>query len=457
MAGRSLVATLVAASALSALAPAAGSSAPSVTAWRVNELVQGPSFAEPGVAAGPRTGLLVSACDANSGVAASFWRSPDAGRTWSRPFTVGGSAIGCGDADTAIGPDGYEYALVLGTGVTVYRSKDGRSWSGPATFPAVARAGQPDRPWFVTDPRRPNVVRLFTSEVGGNVVEWTSTDHAASFTGPALVTRGANSEAALTIGSRPLVDPTDPARIMLFYETADLAGTLASVDGQELTAFPFGQLWEASSTDGGGTWTNRKVVTVASTFHGRSGTLGHLLPATAVDAQGTVYVVLSVQLATDPATHLYLLHAKAGGPWSPPVRIDRGVGSNVYPALAVAHPGQLYLSWYASPTPSFAASSARWSEEVATVTGALSAQPAVHVVRLGPDPVHVGAIEQAGAVGHDLGEDWSLRDFQSVTADACGHPHVMWADDASAPGRVFTATTGRPCRVRVAKKVRRAR
>ena len=47
----------------------------------------------------------------------------------------------------------------------------------------------------------------------------------------------------------------------------------------------------------------------------------------------------------------------------------------------------------------------------------------------GAAPVHVGGIDTAGAIGSDLGDNWGLRDFQSIAVDGCRRPHPVWADD----------------------------
>lgn len=444
---RSLLAHVAAAAACGLVALAAvpaGAVSHGGAGWRVTTLPVGASYSEPGVAAGPHRTLLANACTANAGGPATYWRSSNDGRSWSRAFTIGTSAIGCGDADTAIGSDGWSYALVLGTGVEVFRSHDGRAWSGPASFPPPHGEDQPDRPWLVTVPGHPNVVYLFNSEVGGNVVVWRSTDHAATFTGPTQVTGGLNSQAALAIGSRPLVDPAHPTHLRMFYEVAGLSAVASSVGSGGPTQFPFTQLWQASSSDSGRSWTNDLVVDVTSTFGQSSGSLGHLLPATAVDREGTAYVVLSVQLGGGADTHLYLLHSRRSGGWTTPVRIDRAGASNVYPAVAVSRPGRLYVSWYGSDAASFTDTRARWHEYIASSANALASHPRFATTTLGP-VAHVGAIEQAGAIGNDLGQNWSLRDFQSVTVDGCGRPHVMWAVDYPKAGRVLAATTAAGC------------
>lgn len=423
----------------------AGGAAPATSphsGWQVRTLPVGRSFSEPGVAAGRGAVMLASACTANANRPATFWRSRDAGTHWRR-VVIGSPSTACGDADTAIGSDGYEYAALLASGIEIYRSRNGRSWAGPAKFPFPHGSDQPDRPWIVTVPGRPDVVHVFNSEVSGNIVEWTSHDHAASFSGPTLVTGGVNSEAALTLASRPLVDPAHPSQMQMFYETAGLAGILPSIGSGGLVQFPFSQLWRASSDDGGRTWDNSLVLDVPSAF-ARSGTLGHLLPAAAVDRTGRAYVVVSVQLGSRLSTHLYLLRSRRSGGWSHPVRIDHAGASNVYPAVAVGAPGQVYVSWYASSAGSFNDDTARWHEMVATTRHGLAAHPHFSARRIGPT-AHVGAIEEAGAIGFDLGEDWTLRDFQSIVVDSCGRPHAFWASDYRGDDHVFTARRPAAC------------
>ena len=51
-------------------------------------------------------------------------------------------------------------------------------------------------------------------------------------------------------------------------------------------------------------------------------------------------------------------------------------------------------------------------------------------------------IENMGAVGFDLRENWALRDFQSLTVDSTGRPHVAWAADYGRP-RTYVAVPDR--------------
>ena len=436
-----LVLALACASAGAAAATGGGSG------WRVTELRvpahAASSFSEPGIAVGPGGLMVANACTANAGGPSTFWLSHDTGETWSSGFTVGTSAIGCGDSDAVFGSDGWLYSLTLGTGVDVYRSRDGKRWAGPAAFPPPHGTDQPDRPWLVTIPRHPNQVMMLNSEVGGNVVAWRSADHAKTFTGPIPVTGGANSEAGLTLGSRPFVDPD--GGLHMFYETVGAAALTQSFGAGGPAQFPLSQLWQATSHDGGQSWTNTQVLDVTTDFDVDTGTIGHLLPATAVDDIGTLYVVLSARLGDSKETHLYLIHSSGDFTWSKPVRIDHGVPSNVFPAIAVAAPGHLFVSWYASSAGDFNSSKARWFESFASTTTALSTHPHFQQTRLGGDvPVHVGPVDNMGNVGSNLGQDWGLRDFQSLVVDRCGRPHVTWARDYEGT-RTFTATTTPYC------------
>lgn len=458
---------------------ASGAAAPAhagVDAWRVSALPvaanEPSSFSEPGITAGTGGLLVANASTANSGTPATFWLSSDGGRSWGLGATVGPSTMSTGDSDAAIGGDGTIYALVLGYGsspsaqptnpsVEVFHSRDGRRWAGPASFPPPHGVDQPDRPWLVASQEDPGRVLMFNSEGGGNIVAWSSTDHGASFQGPVPVTGGTNGQAGLALGSRPIVDPSRPSHMYLFYETAAGAASPVSLSAPTLpdlgapltnqaadpaagSEFPLTQLWLAETRDAGSSWSNRLVLDAATAFSAQA-TLGHLLPATAVDAAGHLYAAVSVR-ATGSSTQLFMIDSTDhGADWSAPQPIESDGASNVMPALTATARGHVVVSWYASDAPDFSDPRARWREMVASSADALAPDRHFTIVRLGgPDPVHVGGIDNAGAVGSDLGADWTLRDFQSVTADDCGHPHVIWASDVPAP-RTYTAMLGSSC------------
>jgi len=112
------------------------------------------------------------------------------------------------------------------------------------------------------------------------------------------------------------------------------------------------------------------------------------------------------------------------------VTVPAPTRSNLMPALAVTPSGVAYLSWYGSDDPDFRGGAARWVEMFAQSSDPLAPHPNFPVSQVsGAEPVHIGGIDAAGAVGSDLGDNWGLRDFQSIAVDACGQPHLVWADD----------------------------
>jgi hypothetical protein len=406
------------------------------------------SYAEPGITFGQDGSAVANAATANTGAPPTFWISRDGGGTWAtgRDFDTTGASTG--DADAAIGADGYLYALNLGYNpnppgqpsnptVLVFRSRDGRKWSGPASFPAPHGTDQPDRPWLIVDPRHPANVDVLNSEVGGNIIIWRSLDHGSHFAGPYPVSGGANSQAALALSSRPLFDPTKAGRLFMLYETATPPGGLTSlIAGPPVYEFPMTQLWLATSTDAGLTWSDRLVLDTQVLPRPLQGaTLGHLLVASAIDAAGTLYAAFSARESGGTQTAIYLIHSTDhGATWSVPVRVEAPTSSNVMPALAVSHDGVAYLSWYGSAAQDYRSATAAWVEIFAQTRDPLAAHPVFEVDQVSSAaPVHIGGIDTAGTTGSDLGANWGLRDFQSIAVDACGRPHPMWADDNGTP------------------------
>jgi hypothetical protein len=399
------------------------------------------SFAEPGIVIGADGTALVDAASANTGAPPAFWLSHDAAATWGPGHDVDASGASTGDADAAIGSDGWMYALNLGyttspppaqpsnPTVQVYSSRDGAQWSGPATFPPPHGVDQPDRPWLAVDPRHPADVDVVNSEVGGNIVMWRSTDHGATFAGPTPVTGGANGQAALALSSRPLFDPSADGRLFMLYETTSTAAGVLDPSGYE---FPMTQVWLAESTDSGSSWTNTLVLDASALPDpAMDGTVAHLLVASAIDPSGNLFTAFALRPSAGTATHVEVIHSTDHGQsWSSPVQVAAATASNVMPALAAGAGGSIDISWYGSPAADFRDTSARWSEMFAESSNALSAQPSFTVSQVtGVQPVHVGALDTAGAVGSDAGANWGLRDFQSLALDACGQPHPVWADD----------------------------
>ena len=449
-----------------AIAPAAGSASGAAHGgWRITTLPVphgGYSFAEPGIVMAADGTALADAATANAGVPPALWTSRDNGERWTS-YQFDGTGASTGDADAAIGPDGWFYALNLAYNpnppgqpanptVFVFRSRDGRHWSGPASFPAPHGSDQPDRPWLVVDPRHPSDVDVFNSEVGGNFVLWRSTDHGATFTGPTPVGGGANSQAGLALSSRPLFDPTRDERIFMLYETVTPAG-FAQTAALPVYEFPTTQIWMAASTDAGSSWTNQLVLDTANLAGaGQGGILGHLLVASAIDKAGRLFAAFSLRAPGGTTTSIELIRSTDhGATWNEPMSVKSPMMSNVMPALAVSG-HDAYLSWYGSPSRDFSSSAAKWYEMFADVSRPAGSAWIKNVVQLSVAPVHVGGVDSAGALATDPGNlspslaaNWGLRDFQSIAVDSCGRPHPIWAVDTGR-GATQTAVPATRCR-----------
>jgi len=402
------------------------------------------SYAEPGIAIGPNGTALADAATANTGAPPTAWISRDSGGSWAHGRDFDSTGASTGDADVAIGGDGYLYALNVAynpnppgqpanPAIFVFRSRDGVSWKGPSSFPPPHGIDQPDRPWLFVDPTHPADVDVVNSEGGGNIVIWRSQDHGASFSGPGIVSAGANSQAALALSSRPLFDPIAHKRIFMLYETVTQAGLVATVQaGPPAYEFPMAQLWLAVSTDAGASWSNHLILDTSAMTGSplQGGTVGHLLVASAVDARGNLYAAFSLRAAGATETHVYLIHSTDHGvSWAAPAEVTTATRSNVMPALAVSHAGAAYLSWYGSTAADYRDTHATWFEMFATTATPLAAHPRFVVSQVSTAPAHVGGIDTAGNVGSNLGANWGLRDFQSIAVDGCGRPHPVWAVD----------------------------
>lgn len=410
---------------------AAQAAHPARSDWRILTLpVQGKSFsyAEPGISVGPSGQTeLINAASANTGAPPTYWISRDGGAHWGAGQDLDRTGSATGDADALIGPDGHMYALDLGynpnpqkapnTPVLVFRSDNGRSWSGPATFPTHG-LDEPDRPWLVVNPRRPANVDVVYAQGGSSIYMWRSMDHGARFSGPIAVTRG---HPTVALSSRPLFDPTRPGRLFMLYETTGSA-KIPTPHGAAYE-IPLTQIWLATSTDAGRTWSDRRVLR-------GSAIIGHSLVASAIDRRGNLYAAFSARRPGATRTKVYLMHSMTQGrTWSRASAVDSPMASNVMPALAVTPAGIAYLSWYGSRNHDFRARHAAWQEMFARAAHPLAAHPTFAVVQVTGRPVHVGGINAAGAFGNDTGANWGLRDFQGIAVGPCNAPRLTWAND----------------------------
>jgi hypothetical protein len=429
------------------------------THWRILTLPaagKSSSYAEPNITVGAhQQTMIIDAASANTGAPPTLWISRDGGKQWSagRNFDTTGSATG--DADAMIGPDGYMYALDLGynpnpkaapnTRVLVFRSRTGRSWSGPAAYPTHG-LDQPDRPWLVVNPRRPANVDVLETQRGSAIFMWRSMDHGATFTGPIPVNGPANSQPAAALSSRPLFDPSRAGRLFMLYETTGSAKI--PLPHGVVYEIPLTQVWLATSTDAGRTWSDRRVLD-SSSLRGplKNAIIGHTIVASAIDRHGDLYAAFSARGKGTTRTTVYLMHSTTHGrTWSAPSAVNSPMASNVMPALAVTPHGTAYLSWYGSTNNDFRNRHAAWQEMFAQAHDPLGPHTSFEITQVSTgSPVHVGGINAAGAFGSDTGANWGLRDFQGIAVGPCGAPQLTWADDNGVTA-TQTASPASACR-----------
>jgi hypothetical protein len=430
-------ATYTATATLSHLAidlPAPGDTSP---AWAVQQLAlksQGTMFeGEPGISINKLGHVIVNT------FGPTVWISTDDGHHWG-PAIEGLDPVCTGeaaDSDAVVSDDDTYYAVNLcfvGLTNLSYASHDtGKTWNankGGLPTPPGATADA-DRQWYALDPSDPAVLYLsFHDLAGPNIWVIKSTDHGETWPQQIPVTltsSNAPDAASRNLTTRPIVDPTDPKTVLVFYAAGDSSSEPVQVD-----AFHVPFVYVARSTDGGLTWgENPLVYDAGSGTGGVRSTLGNIFPVATFDAAGNAYVVLSQRDGGQTETHLYLLVLPKGSAATArpkPVRIDQGgLGANVLPWITAGDAGRVAVSWYGSKATDHHDQTAQWSEMAAVSTDALGATPHFTQSRVSGDkPVHVGDICVDGAV---CTGDRDLYDFQSIAVDPCGYVQAVWTDD----------------------------
>jgi hypothetical protein len=417
----------------------------------------------------------------------TVWVTRDGGKTFSDAYDIISNDSVCpsgyaGDADAVTGIDNTFYAdnLCVGTvgginnEVFVNQSggdpgTNGANWTGP-----YLAGGDSDRQWIAPDPVDANILYFSYHDLNQvqDIEVYKSIDKGHTWTCPAtgapanagpcpaVVTAGggpaqtAPDTLAGNVTTRAMVDPTDHNSIYMPYADAPAShsATAAPTRGDsELTRFRM-----AVSHDGGATWNaNSDPTGQGSVVDANDGSfwpapasgaednvLAHIFIASAMDTKGGLYALFSLRLSGATQTHIYLVTSTDhGATWSTPHQVDSGgLGSNVFPAIAVGDPGRVALGWYGSLSNDFNDPTSLWSMMEATTTDALSARPHFDQVRMSSDlPVHSADICQAGTLCAVTGGNRNLADYQTGTIDPCGMPVFVYTDDHRANGETVVA------------------
>jgi hypothetical protein len=417
----------------------------------------------------------------------TVWVTKDGGKTFSDAYDIISNDTVCpsgyaGDADAVIGIDNTFYAdnLCVGTVGGINNEmfvnqaggdpgSNGANWQGP-----FLAGGDSDRQWIAPDPVDANTLYFSYHDLNQvqDIQVYKSTDKGHSWscpaTGlpanagpcPAVVTanggpaQSAPDTLAGNVTTRAMVDPTDHNSIYMPYADAPAShsATAAPTRGDSLlTRFRM-----AVSHDGGVTWNaNSDPTGQGSVVDANDGSfwpapasgaednvLGHIFIAAGMDTKGGLYALFSLRLSGATETHLYLVTSNDhGATWSSPHQVDSGgLGSNVFPAIAVGDPGRVALGWYGSLSTDFNDTGALWSMMEATTTDALTAHPHFNQVRMSSDlPVHSADVCQAGTLCAVTGGNRNLADYQTGAIDPCGMPVFVYTDDHSANGETVVA------------------
>jgi hypothetical protein len=380
----------------------------------------------------------------------TVWISTNDGATFGKPIlTVDPICFEVsGDADAVVADDDTYYAANLCTAGPTnfsYSSTDGgKTWNpGAAGLPDLPGTTDSDRPWYALDPTDPAVLYFsYRDFAGPNIWVNKSVDHGKTWLQHVPITLGAPNfvdTGVATTSVRPLVDPTDPNTVIVFYTSNTAAkSALAPPTNDD---FDLTQIFMAKSTDGGKTWANTLLFDAGAT-HGLDNTVAHAFSSAAIDSAGNAYVVFAERLGDRTETHIeYFAVPKGSTATVHPVQVDQGgLGANVFPWVAAGDAGRVDVTWYGSPAADNNDPAAQWSEMFAQTVNGLDAAPRFVQSRVsGNKPMHAADICLAGTLCLVTGGNRNLADFQMVGIDRCGIAQLVWTDDSRGTGYTMHA------------------
>ncbi|HEY3003864.1 MAG TPA: sialidase family protein [Kribbellaceae bacterium] len=207
--------------------------------------------------------------------------STDAGATWQHGFlpgiTVAEGGVYPRASDPVVAYDAKHGTWLINTlniaqinDLSVSRSPDGLTWSGPVPVVAGTQGTFIDKNWIACDSTATSpfygtcYVLWDDAGAGGQVLATRSTDGGLTWSAPAAISGAAG------IGVQPVVQPN--GHVVVPYRHSD------------------GSMRSFLSSDGGATWSAPVLVTTALS-HGPTGMRAPRLPSAEVDGSGRVYLV----------------------------------------------------------------------------------------------------------------------------------------------------------------------
>ena len=418
---------------------------------------------EPGMGTTPDGQVWVASNLGNPGATSptrvfggDVWTSRDGGRTYrwvAQPFVVAGGE----DTDLAVAPEKSSsgHYAVYAASLTIADSSLAWSTDGGATLTMTPISGTPlqDRPWLAADGPCTVYVAYHSPlllPTDGSSTQVTTVDTCDPSRVRATAVIGGDVDTV--VGGvtnpqfgKPTVDtsPRSPHRHAVYLPMqqchaptgATLADDLTATSGGEPSCGDPSVNLVAISTDGGTTFTVRRVSTGSRSMA--------IWPATvATDSAGTVYY------AWTDSVHAYLNTSRDGGrTWSPSRRLDTGaVRAAVYPTVTAGRAGRVDVAMYgtdrsgrsdqpADGTPG-ADGAAPWRVWVARSTDGGRTTKLFAV----SDVVHRGRLCTFGSACPGDGSRNLLDDFGASLSPRTGLLNVVFTSDLRG-GRVVTPYT----------------
>ncbi len=458
-----------------------------------------PTFTfQKGFIPGSNDGNEPSLAISTNGVRYASWQSPGEfavsqnGVNWTNTGEPDPGAIG--DVTNAVDASGAVYngqicGLPAALHTCIYRSTDGTQTWPQEAIAADSNPGASDRPWIDVSPHVSNGpwnpddttvwLEYHTFSPEELVYVTKSTDGGKTFGPPMNITNdpdALSSSSCNTIPSGIVADDATGDVYALWLSGND--ATANSTSGCNYSQLgPFNKAWVSVTHDQGLTWSTYQAWQGRYDMATQQGDNADKIFGTiSVDDAGQVHVLLPVRHHDDPVgyttdcqtnsnckekpqpTNLLLVTSPDQGQhWTKPFAVTPGTqGSSFFPWIAAGGNGTVDAIYYSSNTnqPNFPASI--WYANFAQITGAIAtvsgngavytSPPNVAIVRLDPNPVHVGGICSFGIFCSVVpNANRNLADSIAIFLDPAGGATAVWTNDKVSPERIeFACQSGGP-------------
>jgi hypothetical protein len=346
-----------------------------------------------------------------------FWRSTDAGKTfsWSQPYF--GNDGGGFDSHVVVARNGTVYLADLGAS-TVYLGKSTDSGATWASLPTAA--ADSDRQWFAayTPPGAMAPTKMVVSYHTINV---------DNLPYECIVTELVSQLVCNPMATDPFVLEKSFGNTVIGNQLFDSTGTVYSLFGSPEpgdTGSSVRNIFLAYSSDG--TVFTNTTVYAAPAGHELYG----LFPVIAIDGNDNLYAVWSERLGAAGAGAIRFTRSTDHGlTWSTPVDVSAAGHSGFLPWIVAGGAGKVDIAWIDSTTASPNDPTADWYVYVAQSTNALGRNPGFTRSRVTPQAVRYGNVCLVGLNCTTGGDDGRiLLDFISIDHDSAGRAAISFGN-----------------------------